>query len=328
MEKQLPASGCSNIIQTSDGGFLIIGTQNRGFTIKTDASGNVEWSQTYSFLWVQCALQNNDGGYTIAGYNRTRFFLIKLDSQGSMLWKQEYNFDQKEKYYIESASLTCLLQTKDGGYLLAGSGYYYHLSHVLLVKTDSQGQLQWNKTNDCDYLTSIIQTSNDEYVVFGGDSLDPPWYTRFCCVEKLDSEGNFVWKKDCSIPKASRTDINTVVSCSDGYILAGATAQDSPSIAWACKTDFNGKMIWNKTYSNLGNGVLIDSIFKANAGFVFFAQPSQEANQTIIVQIDQNGEVQNQKIIDNKNFDTSQMIQTGKDTFYSVSEDGMIIRIS
>lgn len=40
-----------------------------------------------------------------------------------------------------------IIQTNDGGYLIAGtSGHKYILSAAWLVKTDAQGDVQWNET--------------------------------------------------------------------------------------------------------------------------------------------------------------------------------------
>jgi hypothetical protein len=65
------------IVQTGDGGYAIAGTTSSFgvgsadfWLIKTDASGNVEWNQTYGGAGADFAysmVQTSDGGYVMAG---------------------------------------------------------------------------------------------------------------------------------------------------------------------------------------------------------------------------------------------------------------------
>ena len=87
-----------SLVETSDGGFALAGYTNSygaGFDdfwlVKTDANGNMEWSQTYGGVEPDEAnslIQTSDGGYAIAGYTMSfgagdsDFWLIKTDNQG------------------------------------------------------------------------------------------------------------------------------------------------------------------------------------------------------------------------------------------------------
>jgi len=82
------------IIQTSDGGFAIVGeTSSFGagsrdfWLVKTDASGNMEWNQTYGGVgseWAHSVVQISDRQYVVAGHTTSfgvgsaDFWLIKL----------------------------------------------------------------------------------------------------------------------------------------------------------------------------------------------------------------------------------------------------------
>ena len=89
-------ANCVN--QTSDGGYIIAGytysfsngNNSYGYVLKTDANGNLNWSNTYigdgytQFYYIQ---QTFDGGYIIGGSTsdtiNTYLFLIKTDSIGN-----------------------------------------------------------------------------------------------------------------------------------------------------------------------------------------------------------------------------------------------------
>jgi len=69
-----------------------------------------------------------------------------------------------------------IIQTSDGGYIVAarteslGAGYYVLDYDALVIKLDSNGNIQWAKTygrSGWDDAFSIIQTSDGGYIVAG-----------------------------------------------------------------------------------------------------------------------------------------------------------------
>lgn len=62
-------------------------------------------------------------------------------------------------------------QTSDGGYILAGYTYSYGArGDALLIKTNSNGKKEWDKTfggNDLDMMSSVQQTSDGGYILAG-----------------------------------------------------------------------------------------------------------------------------------------------------------------
>ena len=113
-------------------------------------SGSQVWSKTFGGIgaeWAFSVIQTFDGGYATAGYTtssgagKADVWLVKTDSLGNQEWNK--TFGGKE---FDWAS--CVIQTKDGGYALAGSTYTSaDMGYDFwLVKTDSSGNQQWNKT--------------------------------------------------------------------------------------------------------------------------------------------------------------------------------------
>jgi len=146
---------CALVQTTDDGGYAIAGY---GFTaegadtwlVKTDSSGNKLWDKTYGgtgFDEAYTLVQTNDGGYAMAGSTTSLgagahdFWLFKTDSSGNKLWDKTYGGTQDDVAYS-------LIKTSDGGYALAGEKYTYVVARIeaWLVKTDSSGNEQWNKT--------------------------------------------------------------------------------------------------------------------------------------------------------------------------------------
>ncbi len=58
---------------------------NYYWLVKTNASGNLEWSQIYAnegFEHARSLVKASDGGYVIAGRSADAFWLVKTDENG------------------------------------------------------------------------------------------------------------------------------------------------------------------------------------------------------------------------------------------------------
>lgn len=128
-----------SVIQTSDGGYIIIGkTLSYGageedvWLIKTDSNGNEIWNRTFGGSDTdigESVYQTSDGGYIIAAYTRSfggkssDVWLIKVDDQGNETWSLTYDGGSGDIG-------TDAVQTTDGGYIVTGKSG----SRFMLIK--------------------------------------------------------------------------------------------------------------------------------------------------------------------------------------------------
>lgn len=246
-----------SIVETSDGGFVLSGTycdnqtdEYKHFLIHTDSAGNILWNKefwVYTHHW-DCNVQLTfDGGYIVCG-GGTDGRLIKFDESGNIIWNKSYG---DEGYQFGRYGI----QTSDSGYAYTGSygSESQPNNKIWLVKTDSNGEVQWTKMyGEFDLVgvgTSVIQTADMGYLIsahtwFEGENNENFVLTR------TDLEGNIIWSKKYGPEDYRCRPEHTITTKDNGYITVGK-AQDSKtevSFVHIVKTNSSGDTLWTRMF--------------------------------------------------------------------------------
>ena len=199
--------------------------------------------------------QTEDGGYIIAGSTYSfgdgsdDVYLVKTDGDGKMLWDQTFGGTGNDEGYS-------VQQTTDGGYIIAGStdsfGGGWPCDNVYLVKTDADGNKQWQQTfggesNDLGY--SVQQTTDGGYIIAGYTSSPPAGPDIDVYLVKTDPMGNLQWEKTFG-GTYSDWGYSVQQTKDGGYIIAGETriSGTSGTDVYLVKTDDGGNLKWQKTF--------------------------------------------------------------------------------
>ncbi|MDR2353179.1 MAG: T9SS C-terminal target domain-containing protein [Deltaproteobacteria bacterium] len=201
-QKSLGGSGndyANNVLETADGGFIIIGasdsadgdvTDNHGesdaWIVKLNSQGNLEWQKSLGGSLedsINSIQQTSDGGFIAVGQTKSRdgdvtenhggddLWIIKMDSQGNVLWQKTYGGSDYDK-------ADSIQETSDGGFIAAGltqsrdgdvtknhGGWDYWI-----LKLDDQGNLEWQKSlggSLVDLAIRALETDGGGYLVAG-----------------------------------------------------------------------------------------------------------------------------------------------------------------
>ena len=195
-------------IQMADSGFVIAGyTESYGagirdmYFLRVDKNGELLWSKTMGGTSLESATEiraTSDGGIVVVGYSfsfgaiSAGVCLMKMTDEAVIEWERTYGGSMNDYGYS-------VRECADGGFVIGGStsSSGEGLDDVLMVKTDSNGILEWSKTyggtkREVGY--GVEQTSDHGFIVGG--------YTRsFGAGEddiyliKTDSVGDTLWTR-------------------------------------------------------------------------------------------------------------------------------------
>ena len=184
--------------QTSDGGFILTGARDseairpvweineetepdpgRTWLVKTDAGGNITWTQEWIFYSNgNDVIQTSDGGYMITGcvfqsFNgwQSDVLMIKTDETGWNTWEQKIGTDD---YEVGFSVKEC-----NDGYIIAGQtkpvGEDYN---GLVIKTDLTGNVSWMNTPGGALSDAIVWVDiSDNGYYFSGSTNGTWWIT-------------------------------------------------------------------------------------------------------------------------------------------------------
>ncbi len=198
-ESDVPAA----VKQTADGGYIVVGntessngdvqTPTNGFNdywiIKLNDTGKIEWQKTYggtAWDYAYNVIQNASGNYIVVGASNSddgdingflhgadEYWVLALDDTGKIEWQYTYGSSKIDKAYD-------IVQTADKGYVISGYSmgddndgdktYGYGNHDYWLVKTDSAGILEWEKSvpgNGQDFGYGLAITADGGYVMSG-----------------------------------------------------------------------------------------------------------------------------------------------------------------
>ena len=312
----------TDIIQTTDGGYAVIGKSK---------SGDLDVSEN-------------------AGYDD--FWMIKLDGNGSILW--EYSFG-----YAGSDVPYSVIQTNDNGYLVSGvldvtasngqgdrvsSSQRRHAGgDYWVIKLNANGIKEWSNYyggSFTDTAYDAIQTEDNGYIIVGSsDSNDVDVANNKGSYDfwviKISNTGDLVWEK--SFGGSEIDEARAISNTADGnYLVVGDTRSANIDVSqnrgaadlWMIKINSEGSLIWEKTLGGTSfdvgrsvsktqdNGFLIAGSSRSSDGDL---RNNKGQNDALILKINSSGDLEWQKTIGGSEVDF----------FYGAAEltDGSVLAI-
>lgn len=295
-----------DIKETYDGGYVLAGNSNSGISgLKTESSfggddfwivklnnvGSIVWQKTIGGVGtdlLRTIAVTSDGGYLIGGFSNSNisglktensnggydYWVVKLDSNANIQWQNTIGGSADEE-------IDRVLQTYDGGYLIAGTSWSnisgdksensYGSVDDWFLKLNTTGNIVWQKTiggSGREYPPVIKQTVDSGFIYgassYSGVSGLKTDFNRGIVdywVVKLDKLANIEWQKTFG---GSQEDLFTSVDVTTdgGYIICGNSrsnisfekAENSKGDYdfWVLKLSQFGSIEWQNTFGGSG----------------------------------------------------------------------------
>lgn len=250
-------------------------------------SQDITWEKSYGGVngdYLMDAVPTADYGFLLAGSSvsdktgnkneKTRgnldYWLWKMDEFGTLEW-------QKTMGGSGADMLSCIVTTRDGGFLLAGSSTSpkggekkqkgFGMEDYWIIKLNADGSEQWQNTIGgigSDKIESAIELPSGGYILAGTSSSPKSVIKKQTSygnsdywIVKLEPEGNISWETTVGgnyldIPVAVATSKNN-----DIYVLGYSNSDEGPGKLeeslgqgdyWLLKMDDKGTVLWEKAY--------------------------------------------------------------------------------
>ncbi|MCU0414648.1 MAG: T9SS type A sorting domain-containing protein [Ignavibacteriaceae bacterium] len=214
---------------------------------------------------------------------------------------------------VEEEECDAVVQTEDGGFILAASTRSYGNGNYdfYIIRTDPYGDTLWTKTfggTGYDTAKDILKIDDTNYLIAG--SLNGKVY-----LIKIKDDGNTVWTKiignedDYIVTSAKKTD-------EGGFIFCG---NKDLSEYFILKTNSNGDSLWIKTYEY----GIANSIDETNdGGFILMIRPGDwlhPQNDFVIVKTDQFGDSLWAKVFGSANVEIGYEVEQTTDGGYMLA---------
>jgi uncharacterized delta-60 repeat protein/uncharacterized repeat protein (TIGR02543 family) len=258
-----------DILQTSDGGYILAGYTNSSgaggydfWIIKITSDFQLEWARTYGGVSDDLARsiqQTSDGGYLVAGHAGPGSFgagnddawLVKLDSTGNSVWQRSFGGTSYD--YVYSAQ-----EASDGSFFVAGHSSSFNVGvdyDIWVMKLNSDRSVNWQHTSGGTNDESIraMALTSDGGCIVAGDTASFGAGGFDLWVLKISSTGTVDW--EFTYGGSGNEQGWSVQETSDGgYIVAGDTDSFGAGgfDVWILKLDGGGTPLWQHTYGGTG----------------------------------------------------------------------------
>jgi len=260
--KDFEESG-SDVIKTSGGDYVVVGTSNSWewptpdnegdiLIVKLDGSGNILWNKKIhlrNFDRGTSIVEDSDGNYVLTGFtssdnsNKSDVFFGKVDPQGNVLTK---NAIKITKNYDGGYSIS---KTADGGFIIGGEAGHSHNEDFMILKVDQNGNKKcYKKFSDHEDNSAFdaIEASDGNFYLVGSKRIVNKY--EDIRIIKTNSNCKKIWDKTYGGDKDDIGESIIEAENNTFVVVAGTFSYGKGGDVLLMKINSDGMVIWQNNY--------------------------------------------------------------------------------
>ncbi len=246
------------VVQMPDGGYILAGSIQRNAggivsLLKVDANGDSLWSHEYGTTEFYDVTLSHDGYPVAAGLTNEHAehgsfdaWLLKADENGDVIWSEVFGGAGGDFF-------NKVILISDNGFMGVGRVG----SSGLVVKVDSLGQLQWQRSIRSDGnvhgFMSVVEIADGGFVACGyGEAIREDLSDYQYYVVKLTSAGDTVWTRKWGSQRIGTNFINEIILApGGGYLAVGQSADWGYAVV---RLNEEGEVLWELPFEGRRSG--------------------------------------------------------------------------
>lgn len=282
---------------------------NKGFSdfwiLATNPAGTILWQTGFGgnqFDAIKKTIELTDGTYLLTGESYSGvsgdktegmngfrdLWIVKLDASKNIAWQKTYGG-------IGAEDLSDVVQTNDGGYLIAANSYSSSgnnstglgQSDVWILKLDSNGNLEWQKSyggEDYDSSPKIVKKTNGNFVLGASSASgvsdtksEPSRGINDYWIFEIDPMGEIIWQKTYGGDNGDHL-VDIKATADGGYIVGGDSASgvsgdrtvpnNGSTEFWILKLNSVGEIQWQEVYAGNDTDWLSSVTLSKDSGYI------------------------------------------------------------
>jgi len=288
----LYGTGSYWIVQTSDGGYLIGGTNSQSPSlVKIDWRGEGMWTRTYwddaypspyGYRTAEVVVEADNGDFLILGRarpptegigNQDDLFLLRVDGRGNALWNRTLRCESptwksdKERWREDVGGVV----SSQNGFLIVGSVFdaMYERGVCFVMEIDEEGNKLWERNLSLQGSCGMLQAVEGS----GGLVRSPEggyYFVTDGIVRRLDEYFDEQWSKQYCKDKRCTSIQSIIPHPEGGFVIAGRrnNATTNRADSYVARLDLNGDVVWESLYGEPNINEWGGSVAATGDGFV------------------------------------------------------------
>jgi gliding motility-associated-like protein len=280
------AEGGKSIKQTSDGGYIVACIYgNHGALVRMNDAGDVLWSKGYSgTTWLLYADETANGDFICMGQVSGTLYAFRTNSTGDVLWSKNISGMGSMSFYISELPNGDFIFTSTFGIPGKDMAVGRLSANGDLIYGKSYGGTGWNEGDHTSWSCKGLLVDNGEALVV----TSPTWMGSgdedVLLMKVSTADGSVIWSN--TLGGAGSDQSRDIALHPHGYAVVGNTNSFPVSVSSNPDTlsqdmgerdvlllnvDFDGDLIWARTYGGNGRDRGIGVSYNIDNGFTMSA---------------------------------------------------------